>query len=51
MTQLELFPTPSMEAESLGELVFCWCFRHWRTGKLIRSTTGKPFCFRARKRK
>ena len=49
MTQMSLFPDLSMEADA-GDLVFCWYFRHWKTGRIIRAK-DKPFCFHAPVRK
>lgn len=43
MEQIPLFPEldPKEEAK---ELVYCWYFRHWKTGKIIRAK-DHPFCF------
>ncbi|MDM8226364.1 hypothetical protein [Parasutterella secunda] len=49
MTQMSLFSEDEKQ-EDFGDLVFCWFFRHWRTGKIIRAK-GRPFCFPARTRK
>lgn len=49
MTQLSLFPEVGKQ-EDLGDLVYCWFYRHWRTGKIIRAK-DRPFCFHARARK
>jgi len=46
MTQLELFPDLQ---EDRQELVFCWFFRHPKTGKIVRAKNGHPFCFPARR--
>jgi len=32
-------------------VIFVTCFRHWRTGKVIRRPDGKPFPLRVRARK
>ena len=45
MEQLKLFPSPEMTAEDRDNLVFCWFFRHWKTGQIVRATKGHPFCF------
>ena len=31
------------------EIIFVMYFKHWKTGKIIRSKTGKPFPIRVRK--
>lgn len=49
MTQLSLFPEEEKQ-EDYGDLVYCWFYRHWRTGKIVRAK-DKPFCFPARVRK
>lgn len=45
MTQLELFPSPDLTAENRDDVVFCWFFRHWKTGQIVRAKNGHPFCF------
>ena len=29
-------------------LIFCKCFKHWRSGKLVYRKNGGYFCFRVR---
>lgn len=47
MTQLSLFPEVNKQQVGEGNVIYCWFYRHWRTGKIIRAK-DKPFCFRAR---
>lgn len=47
MIQKELFPKPDARLRRNGPLVFCWSYRHAKTGRIIRSKSGKPFCFPA----
>jgi len=28
-----------------GKVVYTMCFRHWRTGKIVRRGDGRPFRF------
>lgn len=49
MTQLSLFPEVGSQKDE-GDFVYCWSFRHWRTGRIIRAK-DRPFCFRSRTRK
>lgn len=47
MTQLELFNDPDQLPEKAAKLVFCWFFRHPKTGKIIHAKNGHPFRFYA----
>lgn len=45
MTQLSLFPEQTKQ-DRKEDVVYCWFYRHWKTGKIIRAK-DKPFCFPA----
>ena len=47
MTQLELFNDQDQLPETAAKMVFCWFFRHPKTGKIIHAKNGHPFRFYA----
>ena len=50
MKQLTLFHDPDYPEDDPSDLVFCWFFRHPKTGKIIHAKNGHPFCFRRPRR-